>query len=81
MITLLKCLGIIIGGLIISKILMGIANIFSEKQNKKVEEYYKNLEYKRKAELYDLLKEAERDAEIEAKLDKIKQEYNQTNSD
>ncbi|MBO6100534.1 MAG: hypothetical protein J6P07_04275 [Spirochaetaceae bacterium] len=81
MITLLKCLGIIIGGLIISKILMGIANIFSEKQNKKVEEYYKNLEYKRKAELYDLLKEAERDAEIEAKLDKIKQEYNQNNSD
>lgn len=81
MITLLKCLGIIIGGLIISKILMGIANIFSEKQNKKVEEHYKNLEYKRKAELYDLLKEAERDAEIEAKLDKIKQEYNQNNSD
>ena len=52
-----------------------------DKQRKKEEEYYKNLEYKRKAELYDLLQEAERDAEIEAKLEKMREEYKKNNPD
>ena len=51
-----------------------------DKQRKKEDEYYKNLEAKRKAEYYDLLKEAERDAEIDAKLEKIHEEYKTQNN-
>lgn len=53
----------------------------ADKQRKKEEEYYKDLEYKRKSELYDLLQEAERDAEIEAKLKKMREEYKENKPD
>lgn len=67
--------------IILFPIVMYFANKDIEKQNKKVEDHYKNLEYKRKAELYDLLMEAERDAEIKAKLEKMNEEYQKDNSD
>lgn len=50
MITLLKCLGILIAGLIVSKILVGIAGILSEKHNKKYEEAMKKREAEREEE-------------------------------
>lgn len=62
-------------------VVMYLATKDIDKQRKKEEEYYKNLEYKRKAELYDLLMEAERDAEIEAKLEKMREENKQNNPD
>lgn len=67
--------------IILFPIVMYFANKDIEKQNKKVEDHYKNLEYKRKAELYDLLMEAERDAEIKAKLEKMQEEYKENNPD
>lgn len=67
--------------IVLFPIVMYIAQKDIDKQNKKVEEHYKNLEYKRKAELYDLLMEAERDAEIEAKLEKMQEEHQNNNSD
>lgn len=67
--------------IILFPIVMYFANKDIEKQNKKVEDHYKNLEYKRKAELYDLLMEAERDAEIKAKLEKMNEEYKENNPD
>lgn len=67
--------------IVLFPIVMYIAKKDIEKQNKKVEDHYKNLEYKRKAELYDLLMKAERDAEIKAKLEKMNKEYQKDNSD
>lgn len=67
--------------IVLFPVVMYFANKNIEKQNKKVEDHYKMMEAKRQAEYEALQKEAERDAVIEAKLDKIKQEYNQNNSD
>lgn len=67
--------------IVLFPVVMYFANKDIEKQNKKVEDHYKMMEAKRQAEYEALQKEAERDAEIETKLDKIKQEYNQNNSD
>ena len=71
MITLLKCLGLIIGGLIVSRILLGLIEAQSEKRRKAQEEYQKLLDIKRKAEYEEMLKESERLAELEEKYQKI----------
>ena len=67
--------------IVLFPVVMYFANKDIEKQNKKVEDHYKMMEAKRQAEYEALQKEADRDAAIEAKLDKIKQEYHQNNSD
>ena len=41
MITLLKCLGLIIGGLFVSRILLGLIEAQNEKRRKAQEEYQK----------------------------------------
>jgi hypothetical protein len=71
MITLLKCLGLIIGGLIVSRILLCLIEAQSEKRRKAQEEYQKLLDIKRKAEYEEMLKESERLAELEEKYQKI----------
>lgn len=71
MITLLKCLGLIISGLIVSRILLGLIEAQSEKRRKAQEEYQKLLDIKRKAEYEEMLKESERLAELEEKYQKI----------
>ena len=71
MITLLKCLGLIISGLIVSRILLGLIEAQSEKRRKAQEEYQKLLDRKRKAEYEEMLKESERLAELEEKYQKI----------
>ena len=71
MITLLKCLGLIIGGLFVSRILLGLIEAQNEKRRKAQEEYQKLLDIKRKAEYEEMLKESERLAELEEKYQKI----------
>lgn len=71
MITLLKCLGLIIGGLIVSRILLGLIEAQNEKRRKAQEEYQKLLDIKRKAEYEEMLKESERLAELEEIYQKI----------
>jgi hypothetical protein len=71
MITLLKCLGLIISGLIVSRILLGLIEAQNEKRRKAQEEYQKLLDIKRKAEYEEMLKESERLAELEEKYQKI----------
>ncbi len=68
--------------IVLFPVVMYFANKDIEKQNKKVEDHYKMMETKRQAEYEALQKEAERDAEIDAKLEKIREEYKaQNNSD
>lgn len=71
MITLLKCLGLIISGLIVSRILLCLIEAQNEKRRKAQEEYQKLLDIKRKAEYEEMLKESERLAELEEKYQKI----------
>ena len=71
MITLLKCLGLIISGLIVSRILLGLIEAQSEKRRKAQEEYQNLFDIKRKAEYEEMLKESERLAELEEKYQKI----------
>lgn len=76
MLTLLKCIGLIVGGIFISKILTGLADVHSEKKRKEQEEYQKLLDAKRELDYIKMVQEAERDAEIDAKLEKMKNEKN-----
>jgi len=50
------------------------------RHNKKIEDHYKMMEAKRKAEYEELEQQAKRDAEIEAKLEKIREEYKATHN-
>lgn len=62
MLTFLKSLGIIIAGLIISKILVGICDILNEKRNKKYEEIMKKREAEREEEfkkMYTIVEETD----------------------
>lgn len=79
MITFLKCLGLIIGGLILSKIFLAIAGWDINRQHKKEQERYKMYEAKRKAEYEEMVRQAERDAATEAKLKKMREEYKAQN--
>ena len=80
MITLLKCLGLIIGGLFVSRILLGLIEAQNEKRRKAQDEYQKLLDIKRKAEYEEMLKESERLAELEEKYQKIVSDIEDKNS-
>jgi len=67
--------------IILFPIVMYFANKDIEKQNKKIEDHYKKMEDKRQVEYDALVKEAGREKKIDAKLEKIKQEYQNNNSD
>ena len=60
MLTLLKCIGLIVGGIIISKILVGLADVHSEKKRKEQEEYQKLLDAKHELEYRKMIEESER---------------------
>lgn len=60
MLTLLKCLGLIIGGCFISKILAGLIDAHSEKKRKEQEDYQKLLDAKRELEYIKMMQDSER---------------------
>lgn len=60
MLTLLKCLGLIIGGIFISKIIAGLIDEQSEKKRKEQEEYQKLLDAKHELEYRKMIEESER---------------------